>query len=386
MKTPFVFSESVAKQILEKIRGDVYATQPVVSDFSKLAESAMKQAVNFDLQSIEPRHLSQFLEQVFWASTLTEERNHHLLSASLTPRKPVLERGVFEKGNFHFKSSLEFEAKVLAKLSPALEGSKHHIGVWINKENKLEIWGLTTDSKIVAKTIEVGQLLVFTSNTITQKLQQRIIVDNSRIATVIEVCKLFPTDNLKAELSKLALGMRDHHHGATLMVVEGENWKKSISEANYFESPVPTLLESKKVESCIEKPLARFREKVKQVENSIHTKNFELLIKLTAPDGATIVNGQLEVIAFAAKLKSNQPSDKVEIILTEPLEEFEPKPIELSDLKSGTRHKSAARFVSDLKGEAFAIVVSSDGKISIMYWEKEIKKVRVIQHAEYMFL
>jgi hypothetical protein len=51
----------------------------------------------------------------------------------------------------------------------------------------------------------------------------------------------------------------------------------------------------------------------------------------------------------------------------------------------GTRHQSAAQFVFDQK-DSLAIVSSQDGKVSIMFWDKNIQKVQVIQHAEYLFV
>jgi tRNA(Arg) A34 adenosine deaminase TadA len=49
------------------------------------------------------------------------------------------------------------------------------------------------------------------------------------------------------------------------------------------------------------------------------------------------------------------------------------------------RHQSAAQFIFDQK-DVYAIVASQDGKVSLMYWNKKTENVRVIQHAEYLFL
>jgi DNA integrity scanning protein DisA with diadenylate cyclase activity len=55
----------------------------------------------------------------------------------------------------------------------------------------------------------------------------------------------------------------------------------------------------------------------------------------------------------------------------------------LSDL-GGTRHQSAAQFVFDQR-DAFAIVASQDGRISVVSWDSERKMVSVFRHAEYLF-
>ncbi|MGI8788169.1 MAG: hypothetical protein ACR2HG_10455 [Pyrinomonadaceae bacterium] len=50
------------------------------------------------------------------------------------------------------------------------------------------------------------------------------------------------------------------------------------------------------------------------------------------------------------------------------------------------RHQSTAQFVFDQRERnAFAIVASEDGKVSIIYWDK-IKKITVVlRHVEYLF-
>jgi hypothetical protein len=108
-----------------------------------------------------------------------------------------------------------------------------------------------------------------------------------------------------------------------------------------------------------------------------------LLAKLTAIDGATVVNHSGSVLAFGAKIRpvdSNIGPDKV--LVSDLIEQTE----ELVSLASlgGTRHQSAAQFVFD-QADSLAIVVSQDRRVSVMRYNKDRAIVEVTKHAEYVF-
>lgn len=124
--------------------------------------------------------------------------------------------------------------------------------------------------------------------------------------------------------------------------------------------------------------------KSNEYRNRIAEKHLKLLGRITAPDGATIINQQFEIIAFGAKIKPKSRTKMIEVSVIKPFENSQEETIPISEL-GGTRHQSSARFVFDQKNQSFAIVASQDGKISVMNWDKERKRVRVIQHAEYLF-
>ncbi len=367
MSNTFIFNDKKTGEILNRfLSGDI-----------------LNQIISHEFRNkISDIHLTTFFQEVFWASILTEERNHHLLSVALSPSEPLLERGMDEKTTFKFKKSEKFNAKILAKLSPALENTNHHLGVWVDKDSELEIWGFTTDSKIVANVVEVGQVLVVGEVFETGKpiRKEKIAIDYSEINFIEDI----QIPNLSDEIKSLALEMRKHKHGGTLLVIDGNKFKDYgiIDSALYFDTPKSITIEIDHLSMEAKKAFSR-----RNSENQ--DKNFALLSRLTAPDGATIINDKLEVIAFGAKLKPNseESNENIDISLSKPFENFEidPDKNKISKL-GGTRHQSAARFIYDLKDNSLAIVASSEGKISIVYWEEEAQEIRVIQHAEYMFL
>ena len=111
-------------------------------------------------------------------------------------------------------------------------------------------------------------------------------------------------------------------------------------------------------------------------------KSLKLLSQLTALDGATIVTKEFEILAFGAKLKTlNTRKRPNEVIILEPFEDSVEKFVKFGDI-GGTRHQSTAQFIFDQR-DAVAIVASQDGKISVVFWDKEIEKIRIIQHIEY---
>lgn len=373
MYKTFAFDENAPREILTAL----VRNNPVGS---------FSDALNFILfeqkyDELTSDHLKRFLEEVFWASTLSEERNFHLPSVSLAPLTSIIEKhfGVGKKYKFLFAEPLVFEAKILAKLATALEGTEHHIGTWVNERGELEVWGFTTASEFIAKAVEVGQILLIKRGT-DHKVERKILIDSLRIAFVRDLGSNFPVGR-KNIFIKLVAEMRNHQHGGTLLAVSNsKTWKKSIDSATYFNQPNQSLVDF--TDELIAKGNSGAANKLRSFMGEKHLK---LLGRITAPDGATVVNQKLEIFAFGAKIKPKPENDLTEVLILEPFEDSEEKTEELSKL-GGTRHQSAARFVSDQQNNSFAVVASQDGKVSVMHWDKKTKMVRVIQHAEYLFV
>jgi hypothetical protein len=88
---------------------------------------------------------------------------------------------------------------------------------------------------------------------------------------------------------------------------------------------------------------------------------------LTAVDGATIINDQLELLAFGAKIGLSSNGMPVEeTLVTEPVVGSTAAIIHPSQM-GGTRHLSAAQFVFDQR-DAIALVSSQDGRFTIFSW------------------
>jgi len=84
-------------------------------------------------------------------------------------------------------------------------------------------------------------------------------------------------------------------------------------------------------------------------------------------DGATVITGSYELLAFGAKIVRRLKSPQVvRVIVTEPIEDSVAAVSEPSEL-GGTRHLSAAQFVHDQR-DAIALVASQDGRFTVFAW------------------
>lgn len=329
------------------------------------------------LKSISSENLKIFIEETFWASLLTEERRFHSFVVSLNPNWDI---DISRNHRFVFPNPIPFKSASIAKLATAIDGTNSNIGVWTNQEGKLEIWGLNsfTFTNFVVRSIEPGQLIITGSDSL------KISISTSEIGFIeqrFNFDNIFPKNRSK-RLMQVANLMRSHLHGGTLLIVPNNSkWKKSIDLSDTsLNSPNQSL---KHYTDDLDD--LRHESSAKRYLRIIGERSLNLLSRLTAIDGATIVSSDLEIIAFGAKIKAKSKNKLNGIVISQPFESSEDKEIALTSL-GGTRHQSAAQFVFDQKETAIAIVASQDGKVSVMHWDREIERVRIIQHAEYLFV
>jgi hypothetical protein len=163
-------------------------------------------------------------------------------------------------------------------------------------------------------------------------------------------------------LVQLAVSMRAHGRGGLLLIVpqDGDAWRESIvSPTPYALDPPYTELTELMVRATSEQDQPSWRESM--------TLTIELIAGLTAVDGAAILAGRHELLAFGAKIVRRRGSAPVEqVTVTEPIEGGVPSIVHPTEL-GGTRHLSAAQFVHDQR-DAVALVASQDGRFTIFAW------------------
>jgi hypothetical protein len=163
-------------------------------------------------------------------------------------------------------------------------------------------------------------------------------------------------------LVELAVSMRGHRRGGTLLVVPSEaaTWLDSIVQPISY-SVIPPFL-----------GLAQLIRQDAEGQNEPEWQDalrraVDAIGGLTAVDGATVLGDRYDVLAFGAKIvrrKGSAPVDQV--VLTEPIEGNTPVTVHPSEI-GGTRHMSAAQFVLDQR-DATAYVASQDGRFTIFAW------------------
>jgi DNA integrity scanning protein DisA with diadenylate cyclase activity len=164
-------------------------------------------------------------------------------------------------------------------------------------------------------------------------------------------------DETEDVLLRLAVSMRAHKRGGTLLVVPSgsDAWRESIVHPIAYAVHPPFSELSELVGSASEGPRSELARVVDEIAG------------LTAVDGATLITDRYELLAFGVKIGRPDGRPRVErVLLSEPVEDGVAETVAPLQL-GGTRHNSAAQFTQDQKG-AFALVASQDGRFTLLAW------------------
>jgi hypothetical protein len=322
--------------------------------------------------------LASVLEAAFWASLRNEEG--HAVTLSLAFTRPA------EAGHsFRFAVPLALHADRLAKVAPAVERPGIHLGVAAGALGGLEVWGYTRRVPLSAMVLEAagpGLLVVkhrrngargkFANVAVLNGHEARFIREKGHttldLADVVE--DLFAGRGLAADrreavadaLLLLALSMRAHRRGGTLLVVPAatDSWMGSLATPlNYSAAPHYAELHAAVFGGSAEPKRTRKLARVVEVVGG-----------LTAVDGATVVTDRLDVVGFGAKIRRREGAVPVaSFLLSEPVEDNY-LAVAPTWALGGTRHQSAAQFVQDQPG-AIALVSSQEGRFTVFAWSDE---------------
>jgi hypothetical protein len=333
-----------------------------------MAASAAFKNVSHELRP-DAATIEQIISIAFWASLRREEGRAPRISIAFLPPEQSL-RPV------RFNPRVPLEANLLARLAPAVEKPGIHIGVW-PYEGALYIWGISRTVPTWCSVLEVagpGLLVLkyrrddpatkFVNVAVLEGAEVKFIEQQpsamseapAALGSLLEFYSSAGRNESDNLLVKLAVGMRVHGHGGSLLVVprNTEHWRQSILQ------PITYALKQQDGEvSGITLQLA-----------------IDALAGLTAVDGATIITDQLEPLAFGAKILTHDGVHRVqEILLTEPIEGIADRTVDPASL-GGTRHLSAAQFAHDQR-DAVALVASQDGQFTVFAWSSK----KAIVHA-----
>ena len=315
--------------------------------------------------------IEEVIAAAFWASLRREEGRAPRISLALMPpeeaRRPLL---------FHPRVPLDPFA--LARLAPAVERPGIHLGVW-GERGELAVWGTTRKVPtrcVVVEVVAPGLLVVksrrsergakFANLAVLEGASVKFL-DHHGALGVDAPCVVGALGAFYASAGglesdsvyvQLAISMRAHGRGGTLLVVPSDNdaWRQAIVQPiPYSVTPAFSELAETRSESDDGRPSQTLRALV------------EGLAGLTAVDGATILNDQLHLLAFGAKIARRAGAGPVDqVMLTEPIEGAATLSVEPSAL-GGTRHLSAVHFVHDTR-DTLALVASQDGRFTAFAW------------------
>jgi hypothetical protein len=340
------------------------------------------------------RSIEALVDVAFWASLRREEGQSPTISLVLLPSA---QGGL----SLTFEHPLPLRPDGLTRLAPAVARPGIHLGVWSAHDGGspgtanggaggLAIWGATRvipPFSLVVEVVAPGTLVVKHRRTTDGvKFVNVLVVEGDRVkvidergastpdcpAVVASLLGFDPTDfwTRAHVLPELAISMRAHRHGGTLLVVPGETtaWRESVMQ------PVPYAV------SPAFAGLTRLVKQDVQPDgrrdwNDAFGRLVEGIAGLTAVDGATLITHEYEVIGFGAKIVPRSHGASIDrVLLTEPIEGVPPVVVTPSQL-GGTRHLSAAQFAWDQR-EALALVASQDGRFTVLGWSPAAGMVR----------
>ena len=175
-------------------------------------------------------------------------------------------------------------------------------------------------------------------------------------------------------LVQLALSMRRHERGGTLLLVPSGTgaWLHSIVQPIVYavQPPFTGLADVVGAERASD-PKHEWLE-------ALH-RSVDAVAGLTAVDGATVISDRYELLAFGVKIRPRDGGTQVTtVIMTEPVEGSAATHVDPGQL-GGTRHLSATQFALDQR-DALALVASQDGRFTVFSWsplEKAVHAYRV---------
>lgn len=351
------------------------AAQRIVPHFARDLDSARErgQAELGPLPDLET--MEAIIGAAFWASLRREEGYWPQISLAFVP--PGQGRNVVR-----FEQPLPIRPEALVRVAPAVERPGIHLGVW-REGDEMRVWGATREIPPLCFVLEVvapGLLVIkhrrgedsgkFVNVAVLEGEQIKIL---DRRAAQLPGCPNLVTGLLEFDspggppdpvnvLVELAVSMRAHRHGGTLLVVpaHSEAWRESIVR------PIPY---------AVSPPFSRLSHIVREErglagdrawQEGFH-RAIDAVAGLTAVDGATVISDRFDLLAFGAKIRRREGWEQVEqVIATEPIEGAEPWTAVPSQL-GGTRHMSAAQFAHDQR-DALALVASQEGRFTAFTW------------------
>jgi hypothetical protein len=345
------------------------------------------------------KHLHRIIETMIWASVTYEEgRLTHL---RLSYSNPAL------LGNnlaLSFSLPKELSVEELRRLAPAVPPPNGYIGVWpLDRGNKLRVWGLQTYNVggVVFETIDPGRIRIKSENSPIaivdgndasfispkwaaisggildrQSGSKKNREGDNKVPRRVTFGRLFFWREMKRDILRR---IRLLKHGGTLLIVDPQNgWRASVDPLFYecavcFDRvrPIAKALDSQIENSDIKADIFEPSSAMSSALKFYMVNTFEIsecaraIAYLSAIDGATIVDDDLRVLAFGAKLRTVK-REALSIQVINPGVEA----VSCSSLEQefrGTRHQSAALFIRDNPG-ARAFVISQDGSVTGLEW------------------
>jgi hypothetical protein len=325
--------------------------------------------------------IEEIVSTAFWASLQREEGRSPKISLAFLPPE--------QSGSpLTFEPRLNLEPGVLARLAPAVERPGIHLGVW-RYGGHLYVWGATRVVPMWCFVLEVvspGLLVVkyrraergtkFANVAVLEgadvkflKQEETIISDAPPALTpLLAFYSSAGRKESESILVRLAISMREHGRGGTVLIVPHETgwWRKSIVQSITY-SVTPPFSEIRARVAALEgQDGEAARDALRDIVDG--------LAGLTMVDGAVVMSDEFDLLAFCVKILAPESARGAnQVLLTEPVEGLPAVVVDPSHL-GGTRHLSAVQFVHDQR-DSIALVASQDGRFTVFAWSPDRQMV-----------
>jgi len=361
-------------------------------------------------------HLSTLMNVSFWASFKKEEGRSVTIAVKYVPPDEAYRP-------FLLKNALPYNDENILRMSPVLQGSHVDLGVCIDHNDHLMIWGfdtgefsMTERDYVSIHSLEPGVIRISFASVNIIFTGTRIVCVDKNFLYADTLSTLVGKTTLGPDLKEIITEMSAHRHGGTLLIVpENDVWSRSIKEPILYASdpPFDTASISRGMLDFIADHRAGYQDEYgrflrpeerqflahgtqdERLDLNRHhflaghrhrfddalVRSLKLTGQLTAVDGAVIVNDDLKVLAFGAKIKPLDTRKSPEtLVVSESSAGSVPLEVSLSEF-GGTRHQSAAQFVFDQR-QAVALVASQDGLMTLLTWHESVGSVAAVRHIE----
>lgn len=361
---------------------------PTLEIFSKLAADYKEISSQTPIMLAKETELANLVNCAFWASLLQEEGREVSISLCLISPDVATKSISLER-------ELPFTPESLRKLSPALVSPSNYIGISKSASGSLWIWGIgrfPPENSVRLEARRAGQVsikigfdnaAIFYPGAEPRYLGgQGMARFNSLMTLVLNVSDPDEADlNRSALLGELVNRMRRHGRGGTILLLPdfaNLNWEVSIAQPIPYRAKAdqPSIAEISgqtirtwNTVSENESDNAKRRAHFVQLSQNLDVE-LDAVAGMTAVDGAVLLNTNLKLLGFGAKITAGQqPSGPPNILVWELAHESKEFSMAFEKI-GGTRHQSAAKFVAqhNLCG---AIVASQDGRLSVMFSRDE---------------
>lgn len=333
---------------------------------------------------LSPTQLCQLINTVFWASLATEEG--HLATVALT----VLSDEDASWQSIAFADTFPLSPFLLAKLSPSVQLESCYLTVILPDRGRPRLSGILegATSTPVIRAISPGTILVSVAGEILAHLspvEQPSIpqVPNWVFQVARFVSASFTPDFEMAWcLRFLAAAMR-HGCGGTILIVpqRGTGWTNSLKDGYVVATDNLRIVERKKAWERASKDTTEPESPVYLDPTSSEATTFRraaaLIGRLTAIDGATILNHKYQVLGFGRKILPKAVPPTV-IQVADLLLEAGGEALPFEKI-GGTRHQSAACFANE-HADSVALVTSQDGRMTL--FRKTDGELRALRRCE----